>query len=98
MASKSLESTKAAFDQWRASKLSQSERIPQYLWDMVEFLRWEYSDYEMRQALGVTPDQINRHCSHPNNDQNSPEIVRSHWNSLELTRTHWNSLELTRTH
>lgn len=70
-----LESTKAAFDQWRASKLSQSERIPQYLWDMVEFLRWEYSDYEMRQALGVTLDQINRHCSHPNNDQNSPEIV-----------------------
>ena len=70
-----LESTKAAFDEWRASKLSQSERIPQYLWDVVEFLRWEYSDYEMRQALGVTTDQINRHCSHPNNDQKSPEIV-----------------------
>ena len=70
-----LESTKAAFDQWRASKLSQSERIPQYLWDMVEFLRWEYSDYQMPQALGVTSDQINRNCSNPSNDQNSSEIV-----------------------
>ena len=78
-----LESAKIAFDQWRSSKSSQSERIPQYLWDMVEFLRWHHTDYEMRQALGVTPDQINRHCSNLTNDENSPEVVADDFMQLQ---------------
>lgn len=70
-----LESTKAAFEQWRASKLSHSERIPEYLWDMVEFLRWEYTDYELQQALKVSSDQINRNCSNLKDDHKPGELA-----------------------
>ena len=70
-----LESTRAAFDQWRASKAFHSEKIPQYLWDRVEFLRWEYTDYELQQALKVSSDQINRNCSNLNDDHNPAKIA-----------------------
>jgi len=70
-----LESTKAAFDQWRCSKSSQSEKIPEYLWEMVESLRCHHNDYIMRKALGITPDQINKHFSSATNDNSPSEIV-----------------------
>lgn len=56
-----LESTRAAFDQWRLSKSAKSEKIPDYLWDMVKSLTRHSNACKIRKFLGITREQFYRH-------------------------------------
>ena len=67
----SLEETKVAFDQWRLSKSSRSEAVPQYLWEMVKSLPCHNDVSKMRTVLGITRDQLNKYVFNSSDNKTS---------------------------
>ncbi len=58
-----LESTKIAFDTWRASKANINTPAPAELWGMVEQLLPTYKRAEICKALGISGHQIKSYCT-----------------------------------
>ncbi|MGD9153799.1 MAG: hypothetical protein PVG30_09180 [Gammaproteobacteria bacterium] len=58
-----LESTKIAFDTWRASKANINTPAPAELWGMVEQLLPTYKRSEICKALGISSHQIKSYCT-----------------------------------
>jgi len=57
-----LESTKTAFDTWRAAKTKTNTPVPTELWNMVAQLLVTYERAEICRALGITSSQIKQYC------------------------------------
>jgi hypothetical protein len=58
-----LESTKTAFEAWRATRTNKSSPIPTKLWDMVKHLLLKHKKSEIYKALQLSSKQVKKHCS-----------------------------------
>ena len=58
-----LESVKRAFELWRAAKVHSNTPAPLELWDKVSQLLLAHEKSEICKTLGVSTDQIKRHCA-----------------------------------
>ena len=57
-----LETTKIAFDAWRAAKTKTNTPVPTELWNMVSQLLLTYKRPDICRVLGISSDQIKQHC------------------------------------
>lgn len=57
-----LESTKAAFSKWRATRSNSSSPIPEKLWDMIRQLLQTHKRSEICKILHISGGQIKKHC------------------------------------
>lgn len=58
-----LESTKQAFDKWRAAKINVNTPAPVELWDMVKELLLNHKKSEICRMLRISGHQIQSHCT-----------------------------------
>ncbi len=57
-----LESTKIAFDAWRAERCNTSIPFPATLWDMARQLLKTHGKAEVCKTLRISSSQIKKHC------------------------------------
>jgi hypothetical protein len=55
-----LDTVKTMLDSWRATKKTQSEKIPAKIWDQIFILLKTNPELQIRSKLSITSSQINR--------------------------------------
>lgn len=66
----SLEEVVAAFESWRANRLSRNEVIPERLWAMVKKLVPHYKKSHIQRALRISGTHFKIHCLCQNTAKN----------------------------
>ena len=66
----SLEEVVAAFESWRAKRLSRNEAIPEQLWAMVKKLVPHYKKFHIQRALRISGTHFKIHCLCQNTAEN----------------------------
>jgi len=56
-----LDKVYEAFTKWRTNKNNSSERVPRYLWDMVEKLQINYKPSTICKTLGLSGAQFKKY-------------------------------------
>jgi hypothetical protein len=55
-----LQDVRDRLNQWRSTKKSQSEKIPQVLWEQIFIVLGKYPEAQVRSVLSITSTQIER--------------------------------------